>query len=166
LSVFQNRNQVLIGIVVILLGAILYATDRPPWQIPWLPDHFNLYHLTPQYFGRIGNSLPSFLHQFGFSLLTAGIIAQRGSSYRTICGLWAATNVSFELFQANNIIKMTSQISSHLENSNRIFTYLQTYSSTAVFDFFDILAIICGAICAYYVLLLTQESRSSHEQGI
>ncbi len=162
-KVVQNQNQTLIGIAVILLGALVYLLDRPPWQTTWFPDYFSLYHLTPQIFGPLGGNLPSFFHVFGFGVLTAGIIARRKSSYCLICGLWTLVNVSFEFLQADMARGLISRISVNHVRAAGLFKWLQSYSLNAVFDIRDISAIVCGAICAYGALLLTQGKGENNE---
>ena len=93
---------------------------------------------------------------FGFSVLTAGIMAQSRRSYFVVCGLWLLLNLSFELLQANDMQKLLFHISGNHGRITGWPKWMQGYSLNGVFDFRDLLAIRLGAICAYCALLFTR----------
>jgi hypothetical protein len=70
-------RYLLIGILLLLIGTILYLIDRPPDQIYFLfalPFEYSLYCIYPPLFGPLNDFLPHFFHVTAFILLTAGLI--------------------------------------------------------------------------------------------
>ena len=155
-SIIQNFRQVLLGSISISLGIIIYITFRPTWQTTWIPEIISLDWRNFQLFTQIGNSLPSFLHVFGFSLLTAGIIVQKKWTYMIICCTWLFLNLLFEFLQANAINTWVNLISIN-HDKYLLLHWLKNYSLNGVFDPKDIFALIIGAILAYIVLIKTNK---------
>jgi hypothetical protein len=97
-----NKNQILIGLIALLIGSVVYLIDRSPGQTYFLftaPFSISLYHSTPNLFGIIGDSLPAFLHVFSFILLTAGLIFCSKKDYLIICLFWFLVDAAFEVGQ-------------------------------------------------------------------
>ena len=117
----------------------------------------------PENLGQYGDSLPSFLHVFGFSVLCVGIIATNKKDYITICSLWAFLNILFEIFQSDLFLSLNELRFISTKLSDSVLLWLQNYSLNTVFDYYDILAISLGAISAYWVLKLTQQREVEHE---
>jgi hypothetical protein len=75
-----NKMQILAGATALLFGILVYLVDRPPEQTYFVYKStvtISLYHILPNLYGIIGNSLPSFAHVFSFILITAGLIASK-----------------------------------------------------------------------------------------
>jgi hypothetical protein len=155
--ILVNPVQVIVGIVVLLLGIADYLFCRPAWQFTLLPDFLFLQLSPNDMVGLIGGSLPSFLHVFGFSALSAGIIASSKKAYIVVCGLWAMTNIFFEMLQSDIFIALNEYNLYDKQFDPSVLEWLQNYSSNTVFDYFDVLAILLGAICAYWILRQTQK---------
>ena len=155
--VIQNPRQVLLGLITITLGVLIYVTIRPSWQAVCLTEIISLNARKLQVFTEIGNNLPSFLHVFGFSLLTAGIIVQKKWNYIIICCLWLFINLLFELLQRDTIFLQLNYVSVNHDKLDPILHWLKNYSLQAVFDPKDIFALIIGAVVAYIVLTKTNK---------
>ena len=156
-----NIHQILIGLSVLLLGTLIYLTDRPPDQTYFVYKSFvniSLHNTLPNLFGFIGNSLPSFIHAFSFILITAGLLHCQKRGCLIICACWFLTDVIFELGQKLKALSSTmvpdwfSGIL-FLENS-------KNYFLSGTFDFNDLIAIAFGTILAYFVLSITIKRRS------
>ena len=83
-----NGIQILTGATILLLGILVYLVDRPPDQTYFVNKsiiNISLYHILPNLYGIIGNSLPSFAHVFSFILITAGLIASKKRGFIIIC---------------------------------------------------------------------------------
>lgn len=154
--ILNNPGQVLIGSVVLLLGIAVYLFGRPAWQFTLLPDFLFIQWLSTDSLGQFGGSLPSFLHVFGFSVLSAGIIAISKKAYIFICSLWALINILFEILQSDLFLFQNVHTILGKQTGAYIVNWLQNYSFNAVFDYYDILAILLGAMSAYWVLKQTQ----------
>ena len=155
--ILTNPRQILIGCMILLLGMVVYLFNRPAWQFTLLPDFLFTQWVSGGMADQFGGSLPSFLHVLGFSVLSAGIIATSKKGYRLICGLWSLINISFEILQADIFLMPEEIYRQEVTVGHSLFVWLQDYARNTVFDFYDLLAILLGAICAYRVLTRTQK---------
>jgi hypothetical protein len=155
-----NIPQILIGLTVLILGTLIYLTDRPPDQTYFLYKsslNISLHNTLPNLFGTIGNNLPSFIHVFSFILITAGIISSKKNGYIIVCAGWFLIDLIFELGQAysslvlKNIPDWFSDVP-FLENS-------KTYFFQGTFDVIDLAAVLIGSLTGYLVLIVTMEKR-------
>jgi len=157
-----NTRQILTGIAVLLFGTLVYLTDRPPDQTYFvysIPFNISLHNTIPNLFGLIGNSLPAFVHVLSFILITAGLISCRKKGSIVICLSWVLVDCAFELGQKFNslplkIIPDWFESIPFLENTENYFVH-------GIFDYIDLVAIVIGAITAYFILLTTMERRKS-----
>ena len=155
-----NKNQILIGVIGLLIGSLVYLIDRPPDQTYFVsssPINISLSNIIPRLFGSIGNSLPEFIHVFSFILITAGLIFCNKKGYLIICVSWFLIDCAFELGQkfvlwSSSLVPGWFDGIPFLENTKNFF--LQ-----GTFDFFDMAAIALGSIAAYFVLLGTMKRR-------
>lgn len=136
--------------LALVLGALVYITDRPPSQAPLIPTVAALAgsHL----FGALGQWLPSFVHPFAFSLLTAVALSARASPAYGACLLWCAVNVAFECGQHPAFkAGLADLIGSDLGQMPPLHA-LALYFFRGTFDIGDIAAAIGGALAAAAVL--------------
>lgn len=155
-----NLHQILIGLSALLLGTLIYLTDRSPDQTYFVyksPVKISLHDTLPNLFGIIGNSLPSFVHVFSFILITAGIISSEKKGYIFVCASWFLIDFIFELGQRYNslVLKIIPDWFSgilFLENT-------KSYFSRGTFDVIDLVAVLIGSITGYFILINTMEKR-------
>ena len=57
------------------LGILVYALDRSPESVYFLPAAWSLAGVGDRWFGSLGGQLPEFAHVYAFSLLTVAILA-------------------------------------------------------------------------------------------
>lgn len=160
--ILNNPRQVVVGSASLFMGVTMYLFFRPAWQVRLLPDFLFSQWLPAGVLGHVGGSLPSFLHVFGLSVLSAGIIAIHRRAYILICSLWASINVLFEILQAELFIAPHELNLTGEHTSHTVLHWLQQYSFNAVFDYYDLLAILLGALSAYWVLTQTQQREVQH----
>jgi hypothetical protein len=156
-KVIQNTTQVLLGFIAISLGMFIYIAFRPSWQTVWIPEVISLDLKKFWLCTKLGNNLPSFLHVFGFSLLTAGIIVRKKWTYMIICGSWLFLNLLFEFLQTDAAHTRLRYMSSNHDSLNPVLHWLKNYLLHGVFDPKDIFALMIGAILAYVVLMKTNK---------
>lgn len=156
-KVIQNSRQVLLGFISIMLGIFVYIAFRPSWQTAWIPEIAYLNWSKFQFLTERMYNLPSFLHVFGFSLLTAGVLGQKKWIFLIICVSWLYLNLIFEFFQKNTTYNWLRDISINHENLNPILHWFQRYSFHGIFDPKDILALISGAMLAYIFMVKTNK---------
>ena len=158
-----NKKQIFIGIIPLILGLLVYFVDRPPgdtYFVHKIIKGFSLHNIIPDLFGSIGRILPAFIHVFSLSLITAGILGCAKRGYVVICSSWLAIDIAFELGQkfdswASSLIPDFSGIP-FLEASKDFFI-------SGTFDYYDIVAMVLGAIAACIIMFNTMPRRITHE---
>jgi len=161
----MNRRQILIGILVLFIGALVYVVDRPGEQTYFVYQsavNISVYNTLPNLFGIIGNSLPSFTHVFSFILITAGLIAYQKRGYILICLFWFFVDSAFELGQKFNTL-IIEYIPGWL-GGIPFFENTGNYFMLGTFSFGDMAAIFVGTIAAYFTLMKTTERRTALSQ--
>jgi len=153
-----NKLHLFVGFSFLFLGILYYYLFRPAEHTYFIQLFSINPHLkkTPSLlFFTLGQSLPTFIHVFAFSLLTAGLIANRKKEYWGICLFWFGVNVLFELGQKfhSNFIQFIPDWFSDivfLENT-------KSYFLQGRFDYLDIFSIALGAFVAYVFLITTTQ---------
>ena len=155
-----NKIQIFIGATAFFIGILVYLVDRPPDQTYFVYKSFvniSLYHILPNLYGIIGNSLPSFAHVFSFILITAGLIASKKSQFIIICLFWFLIDSVFELGQ-----KFSTMFIKFIPGWFTSIPFLENtrdYFVRGTFSFGDMAAIFIGTITAYFILMITSERR-------
>lgn len=159
---FCNNKQIAIGLLALGVGVLVYLVDRPAQQVYFISNDISLFQSGWLMFGALGQSLPSFIHVFSFSILTAGIMnCQSSLCSLVICLVWAIINAAFEIGQhADMALMLVNAIPAWLdglpvlEHSRSFFVY-------GTFDVFDLLLGVAGASIAYG--LITKTMRRVYE---
>ena len=160
-----NKMQILIGILVLLIGSLVYLVDRPGEQTYFVYKsavNISLHNTLPNLFGIIGNSLPSFTHVFSFILITAGLIAYQKRGYILICLFWFFVDSAFELGQKFNTLII--EFIPGWFGGIPVFENTGNYFMLGTFSFGDMAAIFIGTIAAYFILMKTTERRTALSQ--
>jgi hypothetical protein len=153
-----NIIQIVIGIFGLVIGSLVYVTDRSSegiYFINKLKIPTKIFNNAPNLFGIAGNSLPDLLHVFSFILITAGLLSCKKKWYTILCLGWFSLDIAFELGQKFKLLSLSLipdwfQGIPFLENS-------KNYFQKGSFDIFDIFAIAIGTVIAYLVLLITNK---------
>ena len=161
-----NGIQILTGATILLLGILVYLVDRPPDQTYFVNKsiiNISLYHILPNLYGIIGNSLPSFAHVFSFILITAGLIASKKRGFIIICLFWFFVDSVFELGQGFRSLFI--QFAPDWFASIPFLENTTDYFVRGTFSFGDMAAIFIGTITAYFMLMLTSERMKRKAEG-
>lgn len=159
-----NKTQIFAGIGLLFAGTFYYYFFRNADQTYFI----QLFGLTPQliephpFLQKLGYSLPTFIHVFAFSLLTAGLMANSQKGYAAACLFWFGINVLFEFGQ-----KYDSWVIQFVPGWFSNFIFLEnskSYFLKGLFDYFDLLSITLGALVAYLVLLKTAHKEKKNEK--
>ena len=153
-----NTRQLFIGLCILLLGGIFYYLFRSAehtYFLKFLGNTPYLKDFQSPLILKLGNSLPTFIHVFAFTLMTAGFVASKKRDYIIICLFWFVIDVFFELAQGlgNIIILIIPDWFSNflfLENTRSYFLHGQL-------DYLDIVSIALGSLVAYIILINTSE---------
>ena len=161
-----NTRQLFIGFNILVLGASFYYFFRPVEHTYFLklfgvnPTILKDF-LSPVY-ATIGNSLPTFIHIFAFSLITASLIASQKNGYVLVCLFWFIVDVIFEIAQF-----FGSYVSQVIPNwfSNYLFLEnTRNYFLKGSFDYLDLLSIALGSLAAYTLLIKTMEKKEMADE--
>ena len=156
-----NKTQILIGVIVLLLGSLIYLIDRPPDQTYFVytsPVKITLFNTIPKVFGFIGGSLPECIHVFSFIVITAGLLFCNRRGYLIICLSWFLLDAAFEVGQ--HFTTWPSRIIPDWFTGIPFLENTESYFLQGTFDFIDLAAIAFGTMIAYFVLLTTNKRRA------
>lgn len=142
--------------VALVMGLLLYLTDRPPGHAVLIPAAWSLSG-PPGAFGAAGAWLPSLLHAFAFTLLTAATRPCTAADAFTSGALWCAIGLGFEILQHPAI---AGPLAAALEGVPGLHV-LGRFASQGRFDPADLAALLAGAAAAtgLLILLLPRENR-------
>lgn len=135
---------------MLLLGVLVYLTDRPVASGALVPHVAAL--AGHPVFGAVGQWLPSFVHPFAFSLLTAAALPARGAFRYGACVAWGVVNLAFELGQHAALQRALAQALTDAFGSSAPVRGLADYFLRGTFDPGDAIAILLGALAAAAVL--------------
>ena len=136
------------------LGILVYALDRSPESVYFLPAAWPLAGDGDPWFGALGGQLPEFAHAYAFSLLTALILGYSRAGVWLSCAAWWAFDSLVELGQHATISPhIAAAVPAwfagipFLENTGAYFTH-------GTFDLLDFIAIAVGAVAAYFTIVI------------
>ena len=155
-----NWLQIVIGLLVLIIGSLVYIVDRPPGLTYFVYESrfdISLYNMLPNLFGTIGNILPDFSHVFAFILISAGILSAGKTGCMVMTIFWFFTDILFEFGQkfgsaAADLVPVWFESIPFLGNTSG-------YFKNGTFDWLDTAAILAGSVCAYFVLIKTMKGK-------
>ena len=143
----------MVGIGGLSLGALIYVFDRPPESYGFgvvVRDYLGFVHSHSLLFGVLADNLPSFIHVFAFSLMTAGLLGSRRKGALLICLLWFLIDTVFEIGQGLKHLSLAI-IPEWIKVHTLPMANLQEYFRCGTFDILDIAAGLLGALAAFMV---------------
>jgi hypothetical protein len=152
--------QLSAGFGGLLLGLFLYLVFRSPEETYFIHRtgfaHSGLNSFVAHTLCQPAGSLPSFLHVFSFSVLTACVLASQEIGCFVVTLIWFFTNAFFEVGQGfggwfTGVFSWTSGIPV-LENTENFF-------ARGTYDPLDLVAAAVGAAGAYLFLSSTLRRR-------
>jgi hypothetical protein len=161
-----RRSAVLLLVAggALCLGLLVYLADRRAADTLLLPRFAALG--TGPLFGVIAQWLPSFIHPFAFSLLSAAAMRPPAASARapySICAIWWAVNLAFELGQHPRFSALIAEALQVGLGQNVLTAAMSRYFLRGRFDWGDVTALSAGALAAAAVLWLLQASEDRHD---
>ena len=148
-----DTPKLLIGTCALVLGAVIYLSDRSPGSVYFIQgpmEHLSFYSGERTLFGVAGNHLPSFFHVFSFSLLCSAFIPGKVYQGSLVCVFWFLVNTLFELGQ-----KFPDQAASFVPTWFSRFPFFENTASffrNGTYDPWDIVFFALGAGSACAVL--------------
>ena len=163
----QQKILILIGLAALLVGGVIYLTDRPSESIYFLPVWHTSSSWQINLFGSIGNYLPTFLHTFAFILLTTVCLLPSKRMLILICTAWLVIDTLFEIAQSEPIAQWIAiSLGNHFDGLP-VLENLVPYFLNGVFDFSDIYSIAVGTVAAYLTVqyVAYRHKGNSHEDN-
>jgi hypothetical protein len=152
----------LIGGLALVVGMLVYATDRDPARALLFPAFATL-SAAPA-FGALGGWLPSFVHPFGFGLLTAAALPRSARPAYGACAAWWAVNVAFEFAQHTRFSGALADTLHHVFGHGGVSDAFANYALHGRFDRADLVAATAGSLAAAAVLRHVHRRRDRHAQ--
>ena len=143
--------------LALVLGGLVYALDRGG-----LPQAQLAGAMAAPWFGAVGGWLPSLVHPFAFSLITAALRAPGAPPAYAACAAWGLVNVAFELGQHPRV---GPALAARLESAfgpSGVAGALADYFSHGRFDSADLAAAVAGAAAAAVWLRAAPHGEDRH----
>jgi hypothetical protein len=150
----------LMALLALLLGALVYVSERAATSAQWLPAWAAWPALQGHWFGVLGQWLPSFVHVFAFSVLTALLLPRRAHVGDGACVFWLGVNLLFELGQWRPVALWLVMHLQPAPEAGRWRQALAAYFSNGTFDAGDVLAAVLGGVLAALLLRSSLAVRS------
>ena len=151
---YVNKRQLVLGLSVLLFGVGYYFFCRPANQVYFLTIfklNSSINNSLSNLLGRVGQSLPTFIHPFAFILITSSFFKYQKGWYLPICIFWLSVNLLFEFGQyykdlAVKLVPDWFVAVPFLENT-------QNYFLNGQFDYLDVVFILLGSASAYFIIM-------------
>ena len=141
---------ILAACVSLGVGFLVYIADRAATPVLLVPTSFLL--STGPLFGRMGDWLPSFIHPFAFSLLTAAACEPGARPAYAACVGWWLVNVAFEIGQHPALSGPIANALHGVFGHSAPVKALSGYFVHGTFDGGDLIAATAGALAAARLL--------------
>ena len=150
--------QLGLAALALAIGLLLYLLDRPAGHAALIPAAWSLAG-GGAVFGAAAAWLPSFLHPFAFSLLTAATLPRSTAAAAGSCALWWGIGLGFEILQHP---ALALPVAAALHGVPGLQT-LARFGLQGRFDLADIAALSAGACAAATLLFVFQPREVRHE---
>ena len=156
-----NIRQFFVGLNILIVGVLYYfffRTAEHTYFLKFFENTPQLKHLLPPLLVALGNSLPTFIHVFAFTLMTAGLFASKEKGYIIVCFFWFTVDTLFELGQGYN--NVMNQVIPACFSDFFLLEKSKNYFLHGRFDYLDLFSIAVGSVLAYMLLVKTKITRS------
>lgn len=160
---FAPTVLVALGSLALALGVLVYAADRGGAHAMLFPAFATL--ASGPMFGTIGPWLPSFVHPFAFSLLTAAAMQRSAAPAYGACAAWWAVNMAFEFAQHPQLSGPFADAVQGLFGQTWLSRALSNYALRGSFHVDDLAATTAGALAAGGVLALVHRWEARRESA-
>ena len=156
--------RIALGISGLGLGTMIYLLDRPAELVYFMPDNHTFFTGYMTVFGGLGQHLPTFLHPFSFSLITAGILACRSTLCTALIGLsWFVIDLVFELGQAASASATLIEYIPAWFDQIIVLENTANYLHYGTYDPKDVISIAIGSLVAFLINHYLNREGCTHE---
>lgn len=156
--------------LALLIGVVIYVLDRSVEHVyfltQWTTTGSNETVIFGQYFGTLGQNLPTFFHSYAFILLTMAVVVPYRKYQRNIlwvCIVWFVIESLFEIAQMDFIAHIIANWVPAGFNNIPFFENTSNYFVTGTFDVLDLLSIVAGTLTAYLTIMYLYRKEFSSE---
>ncbi len=140
-------KALLLATILLLAGIVVYALDRGSGV--YFLAGWSFAPAAPDFFGPLGDHLPTFLHPIIFILITAAVLRPWPRLLPAICAAWLAVDCLFELCQRAPLSGGIAAAVPPWFDSVPVLQITADYFTQGTFDPLDILSIGIGTVIAY-----------------
>ena len=156
-----KAQSTLLGIAFAMfcVGAVVYLFDRSGADIYFIPEWWEFADGTPELFGAVGGSFPSFAHTYSFALVFCLLLAPWRVSPGLVCGGWSAVEALLEIAQLASIGTRILQSLPAWFADWPILANIPFYFSRGSFDPLDLLLALLGGLVAWFTFVWINSAR-------
>ena len=152
--------QLFVAFVALIMGSLTYLLDRKV-KASFVPDQLFSGGGFIFLLGSVGNHLPSFSHTFAFTLFTTAVLWTWPRYITACCVIWFIIEALLELGQYNIIAAEIGRLVPIVFYETASLEVIPRYFLDGTFDYFDLLSIALGSICAYFVVQTIKKMEGS-----
>jgi hypothetical protein len=142
------------------VGVLVYALDRPPGSVGFIPAELSLARGHAPYFGALGGQLPDAVHVYAFILLTL-LVRPENARVVSVCTAWWLGEIALKLAQHPTVAPYAAAASPGWFQHVPVLRNSAAYFVRGTFDPLDLAAITIGAAAAYVTHRIVR-SRGTH----
>jgi hypothetical protein len=152
-----KAQSTLLGIAFAMfcVGAVVYLFDRSGADIYFIPEWWRFADGTPDLFGALGSSFPSFAHTFCFSIVFCVLLAPWRIAPGSVCIGWSLVEASLEIAQVEVVGSRILSLLPAWIADWPILGNIPIYFSRGQFDPLDLLNVFLGGASAWLIVKLT-----------
>jgi hypothetical protein len=153
-----NRMHLWVGLLLILVGSLVYVTARPPASVPRLLSAPSIFFETlpaPSYFVY---SLPTLAHTAAFILFTTAVLNCRLQCAAVVCAVWLLVEVLFEIGQHPALSTPFAALVPNWLERVPGFHDTRNYFVRGRYDPLDLSAAALGAVLAFSIISIEQRA--------
>jgi hypothetical protein len=141
------------GLLMLLLGVLVYLTARPAETVPGLLTPLSVSHAISGDWKHFTNSIPTFAHTAAFILLMMALLKTRPRRAAVICTLWLLLEALFEVGQHEAVsASFAAAVPDWWEELPGL-QGTRGYFLRGTFDPLDLVSIGFGGLVAYFFIL-------------
>jgi hypothetical protein len=156
-SAAPKAQSTLLGIAFAMfcVGAVVYLFDRSGADIYFIPEWWRFADGTPDLFGALGSSFPSFAHTFCFSIVFCVLLAPWRIAPGSVCIGWSLAEAALEIAQVEAVAGRVLSLLPAWIADWPILGNVPIYFSSGHFDPLDLLNVFLGGAAAWLIVELT-----------